>query len=264
MTPILVRRAGDLPPIERKALAGTRVLLFLSPSGHAVQETLVPVAVLREAGVGVHLATWDARAIRFEPVGNLMAFAAPWSTSLRSLWAAWRTGELRHVTPLRNLEDDGLLGGCLRGFDALVIPGGHGPVFAEFLLGEPVRALLRTFAESGRIVGLVCHATAAAGEAGRGREMTCWPRPYERVLGALPLLGDYFAPLGRPAEDFVAAVASRVHTSARPWKMPHAVIDGNLVTAWGPWSARLFALALMNRLAARPAREACPAPEVLS
>ncbi|HLH31645.1 MAG TPA: hypothetical protein VKY31_10615, partial [Terriglobia bacterium] len=52
-----------------------------------------------------------------------------------------------------------------------------------------------------------------------------------------------------PAQDYLEGVASRVHCGVIPWRMPHVVIDDNLVTAWGPWSADCFSMAVMALIA---------------
>jgi putative intracellular protease/amidase len=228
------------------------VLVLLSRRGHAVQETLPVVDELKRLGIDVALGTESGGDVQFDPVCNALALGEiAWSPSWRLLREAQRSGALRNVErPAGSIAD------WVKRFDAIVIPGGHGRVFGSFVRSATVSEAIHAFAAAQKPVGLVCHAVAAAsfpgpsGEAplGSGREVTCWPRAMERVLGALPFIGRYFIPFGTYAQDLVETVTTRVRCSALPWRMPHAVVDGGLVTAWGPWSGPPFARALAGRL----------------
>jgi putative intracellular protease/amidase len=228
------------------------VLVLLSRRGHAVQETLPVVDELKRLGIHVALGTESGGDVQFDPVCNAMALGEiAWSSSWRLLREAKRSGALQSVErPAGPVTD------WPKRFDAIVIPGGHGQVFGSFVRSATVDEAIHAFAAAGKPVGLVCHAVAAAsfqglsGEAplGSGREVTCWPRAMERALGALPFIGSYFVPFGTYAQDMVETVTARVRCSALPWRMPHAVVDNGLVTAWGPWSGPSFARALAGRL----------------
>jgi len=217
-----------------------------------VQETLPVVDELKRLGIDVALGTESGGDVQFDPVCNAMALGEiAWSRSWRLLRNAERSGALRNVE-----RPAGLVAEWPKRFDAIVIPGGHGKVFGSFVRSATVIAAIHAFAAANKPVGLVCHAVAAAsfpgpaGEAplGSGREVTCWPRAMERALGALPSIGSYFVPFGTYAQDMVESVTTRVRCSALPWRMPLAMVDHGLVTAWGPWSGPAFARALAGRL----------------
>jgi hypothetical protein len=76
----------------------------------------------------------------------------------------------QHVLSLR--ERPGQLDAWLERSDAVVVPGGHGAVFAQ-----P--------GASGRVLA-------------KGRVMVSWPRVADRLYGAIPLLGHYMVPYREP------------------------------------------------------------------
>lgn len=251
--PILIRSVTDLPAPPPASVAGKRVLVLVAPAGHCVHEVVRPIAALRRAGVHVDLASSVAGPITFEWTGTWMAFgAAPWSDTRRLARQAREAGLFDRVRALSSL-------GRLDHYDAVILPGGHGQTFAAFVLGSMVGDVLHEFAGSGRVTALICHGVAAAGLPGgdgerplaAGKHVTAWPRAFERPMAAIPFLGEFLAPLGRLTQDYVQPMAAAVHCSGRPWRMPHAVIDGALVTGWGPWSADCVALAVLTAIAAR-------------
>jgi len=229
-----------------------RVLILLARRGHAVQETLPVIDELKRLGIDVALGTESGGDVLFDPVCNWMAIGEiAWSPSWRLLRDARRSGVFANVE-----RPGGSIAEWVTRFDAIVIPGGHGEVYGTFVRSATVTAAIHAFAAAHKPVGLVCHAVAAAsfrgpfGEEplGAGREVTCWPRAMERMLGALPVIGPYFVPFGTYAQDMVETVTSRVRCSLLPWRMPLAMVDHDLVTAWGPWSGPAFARALAGRL----------------
>ena len=74
----------------------------------------------------------------------------------------------QHVLSLREIERTGQLDAWLERFDAVVVPTGHGAVFAQ--PGASGRGLAK------------------------GRVMVSWPRVADRLYGAIPLLGHYMVP----------------------------------------------------------------------
>jgi putative intracellular protease/amidase len=228
-------------------------LVLVADRGHAVQETLPVVDELQRAGAGVVLGTVSDSDVRFCPVCNALAFAESlWAPSWRLLRQARHNGILHNVT-----RPDGAPGEWAARFDALVVPGGHGKVYGAFASGPTVVEAVHAFHEAGKPVGLVCHSVAAAALPGprgqrplaSGKHVTCWPRSLERVFGAVPLVGRYFVPFGTYVQTLLERVTPRVECATPPWRTPHAVTDGLLVTSWGPWSGTAFARALMQRLA---------------
>ncbi|GAB2463955.1 type 1 glutamine amidotransferase domain-containing protein [Xylanimonas ulmi] len=133
-------------------------------------------------------------------------------------------------------------------FDAVVLPGGHGPM--ADLAGDPaVGAALIAADDAGRVVAPFCHGPAALLSATRwngefafaGRRLTVFTNEEETSGG-----------LGVNAPWFVAdALAERgaVVESAAPWSS-HVVRDGNLVSGQNPQSSDAVAAAVLELLAA--------------
>jgi putative intracellular protease/amidase len=133
-------------------------------------------------------------------------------------------------------------------FDAVVLPGGHGPM--ADLAGDPVvGAALVAADDAGRVVAPFCHgpaallsATRADGElAFAGRRLTVFTNEEETTGG-----------LGANTPWFVADALSErgaVVESAAPWSS-HVVVDGNLVSGQNPQSSEEVAAAVLELLAA--------------
>lgn len=229
------------------------VLVLVAGRGHAVQETLPVIDELQRAGVEVVLGTEAGDDVRFCPVCNALALAESlWAPSWRLLRRARRNGTLTNVP-----RPEGGPDAWATRFDALVVPGGHGRIYGAFASGRTVVEAIHAFHDAGKPVGLVCHSVAAAALPGprgqrplaEGKHVTCWPRSLERTFGALPIVGRYFVPFGTYVQTMAERVTSSVECATPPWRTPHAVVDGLLVTSWGPWSGVPFARALVQRLA---------------
>ena len=99
--------------------------------------------------------------------------------------------------------------------DGIVLPGGM-PGTLNLLANETVNAVVRKFAEEGKLVAAICAAPSVLGAAGilEGRHATCHPGFEEKLIGATCL------------EDAV-------------------VIDGHIVTSRGMGTAVDFGLAIV-------------------
>lgn len=110
-------------------------------------------------------------------------------------------------------------GGEEKQYDALVLPGGHGP--DALRMDDDVVAMVRRFAESGRPVAAICHGPQLLIEAGvvEGRTMTSWPSVKTDLINA----------------------------GAR-WVDREVVEDGNFITSRKPDDLAAFSKALIGRL----------------
>ena len=84
------------------------------------------------------------------------------------------------------IECDALLEDAdLAGFDAVLLPGGM-PGTENLYESETVRALVRDFAEAGKLVAAICAAPTVPGRLGllQGRRATCYPGCEDRLTGA--------------------------------------------------------------------------------
>ena len=123
-------------------------------------------------------------------------------------------------------------------FDALVVPGGM-PGSTNLAASAAVEKLLKDAESRGAVIAALCAAPVVVlAKAGllKNRRYTCYPR-MENDLAK-------FAGSG-----YKALTDGAVHLEER------VVVDGNLVTARGAGVAEEFALALVEKLAGKSARD---------
>lgn len=134
-------------------------------------------------------------------------------------------------------------------YDAIVLPGGHGPV-VDLHEDPDLGALLARADADGRIVGAVCHGPAgllsATGPAGgwlfAGRRMAAFTDEEEQLFGT--------------AEGAPWLLASRLRERGAAYESGPAyqaftVVDGNLVTGQNPASSAPMAEQVVAALRAR-------------
>lgn len=127
-------------------------------------------------------------------------------------------GDIKEVTSSHNVTflADALISDVnFDELDGIVLPGGM-PGTLNLLANETVNAVVRKFAEEGKLVAAICAAPSVLGAAGilEGRHATCHPGFEEKLIGATCL------------EDAV-------------------VIDGHIVTSRGMGTAVDFGLAIV-------------------
>ncbi|WP_435737545.1 type 1 glutamine amidotransferase domain-containing protein [Cellulosimicrobium sp. PMB13] len=211
------------------------------PTGFWAEELVVAHRTLSAAGHEVVVATPGGRRAPVDP-GSLEVTVVGDEDKVRDLAAYLDTVEpvLEHPADLSALD--------VTQFDAVVLPGGHGPM--ADLAGDPVvGATLVAAHDAGRVVAPFCHGPAALLSATRpdgtfafaGRRVTVFTNEEETSGG-----------LGANTPWFVAdALAERgaVVESAAPWSS-HVVVDGNLVSGQNPQSSDEVATAVLALLAA--------------
>lgn len=214
----------------------------LHPTGFWAEELVVPHRMFRDRGVDVRVATpggrrptVDAASLSPEMNGGDEAKAADLRRYLESI-----DGELANPLPIEGTADEAL------DYDAVYIPGGHGPM--EDLPGcEALGRLLVALHAAGRLVAAVCHGPAGLLAARRsdgswlfrGRRMTGFTDEEERQVG----LADRAPWL---LESRLRAEGA-VFEPGPPWK-PHVVLDGNLLTGQNPASSAPAADATLTQL----------------
>jgi putative intracellular protease/amidase len=135
------------------------------------------------------------------------------------------------------------------GFDAILLPGGHGTMF-DYPQNAALARLVSEFDAAGKVVAAVCHGPAGLVGARRadgtpvvaGRRVAAFTDSEERASGldkAVPFL------LQTRLEELGAR-----HDSGPDFE-PFAIRDGNLVTGQNPASAEPLAKLVMDALAAR-------------
>ena len=201
------------------------------PSGYWAEEFVVPHRILTQAGFTVDIAA---------PVGG-MPTADPHSLETEvagpeaSEYAAYIDEHASELANPKRLSDVDLAD-----YDAVFIPGGHGP--EEDLAHDPDLGRILTEAEqSGKIIAPLCHGPAAllsANEPGgrwlfAGRTLTVFTDEEERLNGTAdraPWL----------VETVLKARGATVHSAAQPWG-ENVIVDGNLISGQNPGSSKALA-----------------------
>lgn len=129
-------------------------------------------------------------------------------------------------------------------FDAILLPGGHGPMF-DLATDPAVKALIADFWTQGKVVGSVCHGTASllnvelpgGSTLLHGRRVTAFTHNEDsddKLFAHMPF--SLHQRITREGADFVQGPAHE----------PHVEVDGRLVTGQNPQSALAFARAFMK------------------
>lgn len=205
------------------------------PSGHPtglwVEEFAVPYMAAREAGVEVVVAS---------PMGGavpLDAKSAP-SDRERQTWAP-ALAALNSSVTLASVQDED--------FDAIFIPGGHGPM-ADLAHDKILHDLVARHDAQGKLIAAVCHGPAALVYAQRadgspffeGRRATGFTNTEERLAGLhdeVPFL----------LEDVMKSKGADFHSALLPL-LSHVEHDGNLLTGQNPRSSEAIAKAMVGVL----------------
>ncbi len=205
------------------------------PSGHPTglwaEEFAVPWMAAHAAGIQVVVAS---------PHGGVVpvdAKSAP-SDKERQEWAP-ALAALQHSVTLASVQDEH--------FDAIFVPGGHGPM-VDLAHDEILHRLLARHDAAGKLVAAVCHGPAALVHARRadgkpflqGRRATGFSDTEERLAGLhdkVPFL----------LEDAMKAAGADYHSALLPM-LSHIEHDGNLLTGQNPRSSDAIAKAMVSAL----------------
>lgn len=213
----------------------------LGASGHTtglwLEEFTTPYYELLDAGHAISLASPRGGGVPIDPRSR--APEAQTASTRRLADDPLNAARLTTTLPLAQLR--------AADYDAVFVPGGHGPMWD--LATDPVSAaLIGAFAAAGKPVAAVCHGVAALlpvrTPAGRplveGRKLTGFSDEEERAVGledVVPFL----------LQDRLV-IEGAIYSEA-PRFAPHVVVDGRLVTGQNPASAQGTAQALARLLA---------------
>lgn len=188
-----------------------------------------PYEIFREAGFSITVASPKGGKVPIDPRSLKEEQQAKW-------------GHLLPVVEQTVALDDV----TADGFDAIFMPGGHGTMF-DLPDNPKLQALIAEFAETGRIVGAVCHGPAALvnvrlsnGEyLVKGKKVTAFTNEEEEASTFAPhmpfLLEDALRQAGA---EFVG----------KPMWSDHVVADGKLVTGQNPQSSISVARTILQML----------------
>jgi putative intracellular protease/amidase len=204
------------------------------PTGLWLEEFAVPYLAAVEAGIAVTVASPQGGAVPLDPKTEP-------SDKQRDTWAA-ALQALQHSVTLASVQGET--------FDAVFIPGGHGPM-VDLATDAAVHMLVSRHDAAGKVIAAVCHGPAALVHAKRadgqpffsGRRATGFTNAEEflaRLKDVVPFL----------LEDEMKASGADFHSALSPL-ISHVEQDGNLITGQNPHSSEAVAKALVAALAGR-------------
>ena len=212
------------------------------PTGFWAEEFIAPHRILTDAGLDITIATPQGRVpvadeISLDPSSGIdAATAADFRAYLDQV-----KDLLEHPVRLETVNPDD--------YDAVLIPGGHGPMQDLAVDPDIARILGRMLPDPTKIVASLCHGPAAFMAAGdsegwlfKGRKLTAFTDVEEEQVGLAanaPWL----------LEKRLRA-AGADYSSGPAWQ-PYVVVDGNLITGQNPSSGKPAAEALLKALANR-------------
>jgi putative intracellular protease/amidase len=208
------------------------------PTGYWAEEAVAPYETFKAGGHEIVVAT-PGGVVPTVDKGSLAAEVNGGQENADRI-AAVLASAAELQAPVRLDEVD------LDDYAAVFYPGGHGPMEDLAVDADSGRLLARAL-ESGKPLGVVCHAPAAllaatkadGSNAFAGRRVTAFTNEEETQAGladkAKWLLQDRLTEAGVQVEV------------AEPWT-PHVIVDGNLVTGQNPASSAPLATELLKKL----------------
>jgi putative intracellular protease/amidase len=201
------------------------------PTGLWVEEFAVPYMAALQAGIRVVVASPKGGAVPLDTK------SAPSDTE-RETWAP-ALAALASSSTLASVRDED--------FDAIFIPGGHGPM-VDLAHDQILHELVARHDARGKLIAAVCHGPAALVHAQRangapffeGRRATGFTNTEERLAGLhdeVPFL----------LEDVMKSKGADFHSALLPM-LSHIEHDGNLLTGQNPRSSEAIAKAMVSAL----------------
>lgn len=201
------------------------------PTGLWLEEFAVPYLAFVERGLNVTVASPDGGQVPLDPK------TTP-SEKERLKWAP-ALEALRSTARLADVAD--------RRFDAVFVPGGHGPL-TDLVRNAVLQRLLGEHDAAGAVVSAVCHGPAALLHVERadgrplleGRRATGFTNVEERLAGlhdVVPFL----------LEDEMKKAGATFKSALIPL-LSHVEVDGNLITGQNPNSSEKVAQAVIEAL----------------
>lgn len=208
------------------------------PTGFWAEEAVAPYEAFRAAGHEVVVAT-PGGVVPTVDKGSLAAEVNGGQENADRIAGVLAAAtELQHPISLEDVDLDE--------YAAVFYPGGHGPM-EDLAVDSLSGALLTGALDSGRPLGVVCHAPAALLAATRadgtnafaGYRVAAFTNAEETQAG--------FADKAKwLLQDRLTEAGVQVEVAA-PWA-PHVVVDRNLVTGQNPASSAPLAVELLKKL----------------
>jgi putative intracellular protease/amidase len=214
------------------------------PTGFWAEEFVAPHRVFTGAGIDVTVATPGGVGAVADELSLSPAMNDDDAEKIADLRRYLRDVEPMLASPVR------LEGVEAASFDAVFIPGGHGPM-EDLAVDRTVPTVLSALLDDpDKVVASVCHGPASFLGARRadgswlfeGRRLTAFTDEEETQAG-------FAANAPWLLEDRLRAAGAKF--DAAPAWGPHVVTDGNLITGQNPASAEAAARAVLERLLER-------------
>ncbi|MFD7501312.1 type 1 glutamine amidotransferase domain-containing protein [Streptomyces sp. NPDC059850] len=208
------------------------------PTGFWAEEAVVPLEAFKAAGHEVTVATPGGVVSPVDAVSLAPEAAGGAEEAARLAKVVETAAEFQRPAVLAEVR--------LEDFDAVYVPGGHGPMEDLAVDADSGRLLTRAV-ESGLPVGVVCHGPAAllaavkedSTNAYAGYRITAFTNAEEQLAGSADnakwLLQDRLTEAGLTVEVGDA------------WA-PHVEVDRNVVTGQNPASSAALATELLKKL----------------
>ncbi len=204
------------------------------PTGLWLEEFAVPYMAVTGAGIRVTVASPLGGAVPLDPKTEP-------NDDERERWAP-ALHALRHSERLADVRD--------AWFDAVFLPGGHGPM-VDLVTDTTLQALISRHDGAGKLIAAVCHGPAGLLNVRRadgqpllsGRRTTGFTNAEEtlsRLKDVVPFL----------LEDEMKVRGADFHSALLPL-ISHVEEDGNLITGQNPRSSQAVAELLVKRLTTR-------------
>lgn len=208
------------------------------PTGFWAEEVAASHRVLRAAGIDVDIATPGGAEPTVDPV-SLDEDSVPGAAEFRRYLDEDLGAELAKPLSLEDVR--------LADYDAIYVPGGHGPM-ADLAVDARLGALLTEADSSDRVIAVLCHGPAALLSATRpdggfvfaGRRLTAFTDEEESQGG----LGDKSPYLVESRLRELGAIVE-----AGPAWAEKVVVDGNLISGQNPQSSVATAEQVVRALA---------------
>ena len=204
------------------------------PTGLWLEEFAVPYLAATEAGIDVTVASPKGGAVPLDPKTEPdEKQQKAWAPALQALRSSVALGSVAGES-----------------FDAIFIPGGHGPM-VDLAHDATLHALVSRHDAAGKLIAAVCHGPAALVHARRGngepffkgRRVTGFTNTEETLSGlkdVVPFL----------LEDSMKEAGADFHSALLPM-LSHVEHDGNLLTGQNPKSSAALAEKLVKALSSR-------------
>ncbi|KAJ9138244.1 Class I glutamine amidotransferase-like protein [Coniochaeta hoffmannii] len=203
----------------------------------AQPELAHPYDVLTKAGVELTIASPKGGDAPLDPSSVEMfksdAVATKFLQEKKALWQ-----NTRKISDFLGKSDE---------FDAVFVPGGHGPMF-DLAVDADSQRLIAEFAGKGKVVSAVCHGPAALVNVRlsdgkhllEGKKVTGFSNVEEEqvgLTGSVPFL----------LEDELRKNAASYEAAAEPWG-EKVVVDGRLITGQNPASSKGVGEAILKAI----------------